>query len=280
MYVPYRRMRWHERLTFVRCCAGIPVSPRVTGLHMISELMQADSSLPPFVPDSPQSERAEHWSALVAWAVNGDWYCGPLDPLGATTFAVATRGIKCVNFITASTISQDMCNILDLASRPSETQSCGTVPTCVAHKDADGAQCGSHGVCKVDGDSILGSLVCECSAGYRGAACQIGPTCGTVLDSGGDCCSGSLVSAADGRCCPAEAQLLDENGACCSGTLDVCGVCKGTNKHVDIRGICCPGLLDGQGRCCSGSVDACGMCNGNNTCITKVRANLRTYLVL
>lgn len=42
-------------------------------------------------------------------------------------------------------------------------------------------------------------------------------------------------------------QVFDKNGVCCrSGALDVCGICNGAGRYIDIHGVCCTAELDAQ----------------------------------
>jgi hypothetical protein len=65
----------------------------------------------------------------------------------------------------------------------------------------------------------------------------------------------------------AQNAVLDASAKCCnSGRRDVCGVCDGSAKAVDVQNVCCgSGVLDSGGFCCaSGLLDECGVCDGDS----------------
>lgn len=78
---------------------------------------------------------------------------------------------------------------------------------------------------------------------------------GTV-DKENNCCSSSVRSK-DLECCDGDQPKRDKSGLCCSsGYLDVCGVCDGEFRGVDVtNGECCK-QYSGNGECCKEGVSA------------------------
>jgi hypothetical protein len=179
-------------------CAGIPVSQRVTGVHVVSELLRADSMLPA-ATHAPEPSPAQQPQPLAAWAVSSGWQCSSSSSASSAGFRIASRQLACKDVVTGTDRASTDCS---QQSRPKDRQSCGiqSSPACsmFGEAQAQGGYCSSNGNCKVDSRSDNGSIVCKCSPGYRGVACQLPPSCGTVLDNRGLCCPTSLVSARSG----------------------------------------------------------------------------------
>lgn len=192
---------------------------------------------------------------------------------------ILQRTVRCVtcgdgdgeNAVTLTEVDVSQCEALEesIGTQPVTQVPCST-ETCF-DDFCDTETCSWFGVC----DSDAGQCVCDSDSSRTGSFCDIDTSCGTLndeliySDANGDCCPG--VVDLNGQCCHTQLGVatLDGESLCCeSGVVDVCGVCDGPSRVVDIAGNCCAGSLDAGGYCCaSGVFDQCGACDGQGeTC--------------